>query len=74
MKLMATFLVAVFVVVAGTTLAFGDCAGHTKAQLVKNQTQEQISSAQSTTTASQFAVAEKAEAPAKTAVSTQEKK
>jgi len=74
MKLMAALLVAVFVVVAGTTVAFGDCAGHTKAQLVKNQTQEQISSTQSTTTASPFAIAEKAVAPAKTVVPTPEKK
>jgi hypothetical protein len=42
MKLMATILVAVFVVVAATSFAFAECAGHNKAQLVK-QDQEQNS-------------------------------
>ena len=36
---MATILVAVFVVAAGMSFAFADCAGHNKAQMVKNQTQ-----------------------------------
>jgi hypothetical protein len=75
MKLMATLLVAVFVVAAGTSFAFGDCAGHNKAQLVKNQTQEQMSKEQPTSTP--ITVAEKAAEPAKTAktvVNTPEKK
>jgi ABC-type spermidine/putrescine transport system permease subunit I len=74
MKLVATILVAAFVVVASMSFAFAECAGHTKAQMVKNQTQEQMSSTQSTPTASQFAVAEKADAPAKTVVTPKEKK
>jgi len=65
MKFMATFLVAVFVVAAGTSLAFGDCAGHSKAQLVKNQTQEQMTKEQPAATGSSFTVAEKAAEPAK---------
>lgn len=65
MKLVATFLVAVFVVAAGTSFAFGDCAGHNKAQMVKNpsQSQEQMSKEQPTTTP--LTVAEKAAEPAK---------
>jgi hypothetical protein len=39
MKLVATFLVAIFVVVASVSFVFADCAGHSKAQLVKNQQQ-----------------------------------
>jgi hypothetical protein len=42
MRLMATILVAVFVVAAGTSFVFAECAGHNKAQLVK-QDQEQNS-------------------------------
>ena len=45
MKLVATILVAVFVVAAGTSFAFAECAGHNKAQLVK-QDQEQNNEAQ----------------------------
>jgi hypothetical protein len=65
---MATFLVAVFVVAAGTSFAFGDCAGHNKAQLVRNQPQEQMSKEQPTSTP--ITVAEKASEAAKTAEST----
>ena len=65
MKFMATFLVAVFVVAAGTSLAFGDCAGHTKAQLVKKQTLEQMTKEPAAATGSPFTVAEKATEPAK---------
>jgi hypothetical protein len=64
MKLVTTFLVAVFVVVAGMSFAFADCAGHNKAQMVKNQTQEQLSKEQPTSTP--LTVAEKAPEPAKT--------
>jgi hypothetical protein len=35
MKLVATILVAAFVVAGGMSFAFADCAGHTKAQLVQ---------------------------------------
>jgi len=73
MKLMATFLAAVFMVAAGTSLAFGDCAGHNKAQLVKSQPQEQMTKEQPAATGSPITVAEKATEPAKTATN-QEKK
>jgi hypothetical protein len=73
MKLMATFLAAVLVVAAGTALAFGDCAGHSKAQLVKSQPQGQTTKEQPAATGSPFTVAEKATQPAKPAT-TQEKK
>ncbi len=68
---MAAFLVAVFVV-AGTSFAFGDCAGHNKAQLVKNQTLEQMSKEQPTSTP--ITVAEKAAEPAKSGANTTGKK
>jgi uncharacterized ferritin-like protein (DUF455 family) len=74
MKLLATFLVAIFVVAAGTSFAFGDCAGHSKAQLVKDQTQEQMSKEQPANTGTSFTVAEKAAEPAKPVVKTPEKK
>jgi hypothetical protein len=62
MKLVATFLVAVFVMAVGTSFAFGDCAGHNKAQLVKNQgqAQEQLTKDQPADVGAQFTVAEKA--------------
>jgi len=43
MKLLTTILVAVFVVTGGMSIAFADCAGHTKAQLVQSDA-PQISS------------------------------
>ena len=49
MKLMATILVAVFVVAAGTSFVFAECAGHTKAQMVKTN-DPQISSDRVATT------------------------
>jgi hypothetical protein len=72
MKLMATFLVAVFVMAAGASFAFADCAGHSKAQLVKDQTQEQMSKEQPTTAS--ITVAEKAAEPVMPVVKTPEKK
>jgi hypothetical protein len=74
MKLMATFLVAVFVVAVSTPFAFADCAGHNKAQLVKNQTQaqEQISKDQPASTSAPLTVAEKAPESAKRAAKTLE--
>jgi hypothetical protein len=68
MKFVATLLVAVFVV-ASASLAFADCAGHNKAQLVKSQPQEQMTKA-----GTPFIVAEKAAEPAKPVVKTSEKK
>ena len=73
MKFMATFLVAVFVVAAGTSLAFGDCAGHSKAQLAKNQPREQMTKEQPPVTGSPFTVAEKATEPAKPATTPEKK-
>ena len=72
MKLVATILVAVFVVVASAPFAFADCAGHNKAQMVKSQPQEQMSKDQPATTP--LTVAEKAAEPAKPAVKSAEKK
>jgi hypothetical protein len=72
MKFVATFLVAMFVVAAGTSFAFGDCAGHSKAQMVKSQPQEQMSKEQPATTP--LTVAEKASEPAQPVVKTPEKK
>jgi hypothetical protein len=74
MKLVATFLMAAFVVAVSTSFAFGDCPGHNKAQLVKNpsQSQEQVSKEQPA--GATLTVAEKAADPAKPAAKTPEKK
>ena len=73
MKLVAILLVAVFVVVSAP-LAFADCAGHNKAQMVKNPAQEQMSKEQKDQSANtQFTVAEKAAEPAKPVVKTEKK-
>jgi hypothetical protein len=74
MKLVATFLVAAFVVAAGTSFAFGDCAGHNKAQLVKNQSQSQQQMSKEQPAGTTLTVAEKAADPAKPVVKTPEKK
>jgi hypothetical protein len=74
MKFVATFLVAVFVVAAGTSFAFADCAGHNKAQLVKNQAQEQEQVTKDQPTNTPLSVAEKTPEPAKTEVKVAEKK
>ena len=77
MKLVSTFLVAVFVVAVGTSFAFGDCAAHNKAQLVKKQApaQEQVSKDQPASPGAAFTVAEQtAEAAKPAAVKTLEKK
>jgi hypothetical protein len=60
MKFVATLLVAVFVVAAGTAFAFADCSAHNKAQLAKNQDQQQVTKDQPTSNGTQFTVAEKA--------------
>ena len=70
MKLVATLLVAVFVM-ASASLAFADCAGHNKAQMVKNPSQEQISKEQPASPP--LTVAEKAAEPAKPVVQTEKK-
>jgi hypothetical protein len=70
MKLVATLLVAVFVV-ASASFAFADCAGHNKAQMVKSPSQEQMSKEQPASTP--FTVAEKATEPAKPVVKTEKK-
>ena len=76
MKVVTALLVAAFVLAAGTSFAFGDCAGHNKAQLVKTQPQEQMSKDQPSKdqpAGTPFTVAEKAE-PTKPAAQTPEKK
>jgi hypothetical protein len=40
MKLIVTILVAAFMVAAGMSFAFAECAGHNKAQLVQSTDQE----------------------------------
>jgi len=72
MKIVATVLVAVFVVVAGAPFAFADCAGHNKAQTVKSQPQEQMSKDRPATTP--FTMAEKAAESEKPVAKTVEKK
>jgi hypothetical protein len=74
MKLGATFLVAVFAVTASAAFAFADCSAHNKAQLVKNQGQEQISKDQPASTSTAFTVAEKAAESGKLGSKISEKK
>ena len=76
MKLVSTFLVAVFVVAVGTSFAFGDCAAHNKAQLVKNPApaQEQVSKDQPARPSAPLTVAEKTAESAQSLVNTQGKK
>jgi hypothetical protein len=59
MKVLVALMAAVFVLAAGTSFAFGDCAGHNKAQMVKAPAQEQVSKDQPTSTP--LTVAEKAD-------------
>jgi hypothetical protein len=72
MKIVATFMVAAFVVAASTSFAVGACAGHSQAQMVKTQPQEQMSKDQPA--GSQLTVAEKAAEPAKPVAQPPEKK
>jgi CTP:molybdopterin cytidylyltransferase MocA len=71
MKVVAALMVAAIVLAAGTSFAFGDCPGHTKAQMVKSQPQVQMSQDQPASTP--ITVAEKAE-PAKPAAQMPERK
>jgi hypothetical protein len=72
MKIVATFMVVAFVLAAGTSYAFGACAGHSQAQMVKTQPQDQMSKDQPT--GPTLTVAEKAAEPAKPVAQTPEKK
>jgi hypothetical protein len=72
MRIVAAILAAVFVVVASAPLAFADCAGHNKAQMVKSQPQDQMTKDQPATTP--LTVAEKAAEPTKPVVKSAEKK
>jgi len=72
MKVMAVLLMAAFVVTTSISYAFADCAGHTKAQLVKSEPQEQLSTVQPTT--APITVAEKVADPEQPAVKAPEKK
>jgi len=76
MKLVVTFLVAVFVVVASTSFAFAECAGHGGAQMVKNQpNQTQEPSKDQLTSAGQAVdKADKTDQLAQASVKTVEKK
>jgi hypothetical protein len=65
MKLVATILVAAFVVVASMSFAFAECAGHTKAQMVKSD-EPQISSDRVATTDAVPVVPDKVVQSAKT--------
>jgi hypothetical protein len=58
MKLVATILMAAFMVVASMSFAFAECAGHTKAQMVKTD-EPQISSDRVATTDAVPAVPDK---------------
>jgi hypothetical protein len=46
MKLVATILVAAFVVAGGISFAFAECAGHNKAQLVQSADPQNITDKQ----------------------------
>jgi hypothetical protein len=48
MKLVVTILVAAFMVAAGMTFAFAECAGHNKAQLVQSTDPQSITDKQAT--------------------------
>jgi hypothetical protein len=76
MKLVSTFLVAVFVVAVSTSFALADCAGHNKAQLVKNPApaQEQVSKDQPARPSAPLTVAEKTGESAQPIVNAQGKK
>jgi hypothetical protein len=74
MKIVATFMAVAFVLATGTSLAFGACAGHSQAQMVKTQTQDQMSKDRPQPTENTLTVAEKAADPAKSVVQTPEKK
>ena len=70
--MVAMLVVAAFIMTVGTSLAFGECAGHTKAQLVKTQPQDQLS--QDQTPVTPITVAEKAPETVKPAEKAPEKK
>jgi hypothetical protein len=80
MKLVAVLVAAAFVVAAGASVAFADCAGHNKAQMVKTQPQEQMSKDQQEQMSKDqpagvpLTVAEKGSEPEKLAVKSTEKK
>jgi hypothetical protein len=72
MKFVAVLVAAAFVVAAGASVAFADCAGHNKAQMVKTQPQEQMSKDQPA--GAPLTVAENASEPEKSAVKITKKK
>ena len=72
MKILAMMLVAAFVMTVGTSVAFAACAGHTQAQLVQTQPQEQLS--QDQTPVTPITVAEKVTEAEKPAAKAPEKK
>jgi hypothetical protein len=66
MKLVATILVAAFVVAGGTSFAFAECAGHNKAQMVKTN-DPQINTDRQANNDAPAAVSDKAAQPDKVA-------
>jgi hypothetical protein len=72
MKLVATILVAVFVMAASMSFAFADCAGHTKAQMVQSN-DPQISSDRVATTDALPTVPEKVAQSVKTGKAVEKK-
>jgi hypothetical protein len=72
MKVVAVLLMAAFVITTSFSYAFADCAGHTKAQLVKSEPQEQLSTVQPTT--APITVAEKVAEPEQPVAKAPEKK
>jgi hypothetical protein len=66
MKLVATILVAALVVAGGMSFAFAECAGHSKAQMVKSD-DPQVSAGQQANNDAPAAVSDKAAQPDKVA-------
>ena len=72
MKLVATILVAAFVVAGGMSFAFADCAGHNKAQLVQSDA-PQISSDRQVNNEALVAVPDKVAQQTKTSKDSEKK-
>jgi hypothetical protein len=66
MKLVATILVAAFVVAGGMSFAFAECAGHNKAQMVKSD-DPQVSTDRQVSNDAQAAAPDKVTQPDKVA-------
>ena len=73
MKLVATILVAAFLVAGGMSMAFADCAGHNKAQLVQSGDSPMLSDQQANNNEARVAVPEKVAQQTKNAKSLEKK-